>query len=77
MLISVEVEKKGGRLLVVGGKLYEEVAGLFEVNMKHSLQPVSCSCFIINTDFKKNTLTFDPQMNQTQQEAAVYTSSIQ
>lgn len=41
MLISVEVEKKGGRLLV-GGKLYEEVAGLFVVNMKHSLQTV---CF--------------------------------
>ena len=55
MLISVEVEKKGGRLLVVGGKLYEEVAGLYEVNMKHSLQPVSCSCFIINTDLKKKT----------------------
>lgn len=46
MLISVEVEKKGGRLLV-GGKLYEEVAGLFVVNMKHSLQTV---CFFIKTD---------------------------
>lgn len=48
MLISVEVEKKGGRQLV-GGKLYEEVAGLFVANMKHSLQTV---CFFFIFFFK-------------------------